>query len=92
MKGCVASDERVWMKNLYHDSRCEERDLTMNKENEKTPLWKENAEVLTKTVMLNEDELQRVSGGDGQQSQPADQQVREKEIKEQEILEYNKVR
>ena len=35
----------------------------MDKKNEKTPIWREPAEVLTKTVMLNEDELQQVSGG-----------------------------
>ena len=36
----------------------------MNKQNEKTPLWKETAKVLTKAEMLNEDELQQVTGGD----------------------------
>ena len=42
----------------------------MDKQNEKTPLWNETAKVLTKTVMLNEDELQQVTGGKDEQVRP----------------------
>ena len=50
----------------------------MDKQNEKTPLWKETAKVLTKAEMLNEDELQQVSGGDEvQQVRPGENGARE---------------
>ena len=49
----------------------------MDKQNEKTPLWKETAKVLTKTVMLNEDELQKVTGGKDEQVRPGENGARE---------------